>query len=224
MKPRQHLNGKQEAFVKLYLGKDKNLRGYPVRCYKAAYGQTNDRCAQVSASRLLQNPLIKDLVSKAQARANQKIILDASFVLTESKRLYDRAMGDEPIPGKTTITKDPETGQERVTSTERHEYDPATARQALQMIGQHKSVQAFSVQVEHSHTHILEQRLAARSKVIEASAGQVGLDPSLVGVMPATTKAIAAQEEAIANPEPVKIKRQRVPSSGGQSETIADEE
>ena len=224
MSQQGQLNGKQRQFLKCYVGRDPELHGNATRCYKAVYGLTDTRSASVCGSQMTKHPVISKLIAEALERQNQKIVIDAGFVLQESKRLYDRAMGDEPIPGKAVITKDPETGQERVTSTERHEYDPATARQALQMIGQHKSVQAFSVQVEHSHTHILEQRLAARSKVIEASAGQVGLDPSLVGVMPATTKAIAAQEEAIANPAPVKIKRQRVPSSGGQSETIADEE
>jgi phage terminase small subunit len=173
------LNHKQRQFVKHYMGRNPDLHGNATRSYKAAYGIVDTQSAAVGGSRLLQNPLIKDLVEKARQRLDEQIVADASFVLRESKRLYDRAMGDEPIPGDTVIDVDPETGDERVTVSERREYDPATARAALQLIGQHKSVQAFTVNVEHSHTHRLEQRLASRAKIIEGKAAQVDRDPLL---------------------------------------------
>jgi len=163
------------------MGRDPELHGHATRSYKAAYGLTDTRSAGVCGSRLLQNPLIKDLIAKATARLDEKLVTDAGFVLDQSRRLYDRAMGDAPIPGETTITIDPLTGDEVVQTSQRHEYDPATARQALQLIGQHKAVQAFTVTVEHSHTHRLEARLAARSKLIEGQAGAIDADPILGG-------------------------------------------
>jgi phage terminase small subunit len=213
MNRHQRLNGKQRAFLKYYLGKDKNLHGYAARCYKAAYGLTDNHSAQVSASRLLHHPIIKELIDEGVARLNEQIVIDAGYVLKESKRLYDRAMGDEAIPGETIIKTDPETGHEIVQATERHEYDPATARQALQMIGQHKNVQAFTQTVEHSHTHRLEQRLAARSKVIEASAGSMGLDPSLVN----PAQQLPNLEDTAATAESEK----RVHPGGGQNDRSA---
>jgi hypothetical protein len=114
--------------------------------------------------------MVAEYIQARREKLTEATGINAEYVLRQSIRLYDRAMGDEAIPGETTIETDPETGQERVTTSECHEYDPATARQALQMIGQHKSVQAFSQTVEHNHTHTLENRLAARSKAIEKAA------------------------------------------------------
>ena len=174
------LNHKQRQFIKHYMGRDPKLHAHATNSYKAAYGLTDTRSAAVCGSKLLQNPLVRQLIAKATARLDEKIITDSSFVLKQSRRLYDRAMGDEAIPGDAVVTVDPETGEESVHVPETRQYDPATARQALQLIGQHKDVQAFSVTVEHSHTHRLEQRLAARSKVVEGRAGLIEHDPTLV--------------------------------------------
>lgn len=175
------LTHKQREFVKHYLGRDPELHGNATRSYKAAYGLQDTRSASVCGSKLMQRPLVKALIAKGTARLDERIVTNAAFVLDQSRRLYDRAMGDEAIPGETVISLDPETGEEVITTHERREYDPATARAALQLIGQHKAVQAFTVTVEHSHTHRLEQRLAARSKVIEGRAGSIAPDPILTG-------------------------------------------
>jgi hypothetical protein len=171
-------------FIKHYTGRDPALAWNATRSYMAAYKSSNDRSASVGGSRLLQNPLVKVIIEKATARLDEKIVTDASFVLEQSRRLYDCAIGDEPVPGDAIITVDPDTGAETVTVPQVRQYDPATARQALQLIGQHKSVQAFTVTIEHSHTHVLEQRLAARSKVIEGMAGAIDADPILIGAVP----------------------------------------
>jgi len=175
------LSGRQRKFIKYYTGRNPDLHGNATRSYKAAYGLTDTRSASVCGSKLMKRPLVKALIAKAIARMDEETIVDAGFVLKQSKRLYDRAMGDEPVPGVPVIAIDPRTGDEVVTVPERYDYDPATARQALQLMGQHKDVQAFTQTVEHNHTHMLEQRLAARSKVIEGRAGQIGDGPYLGG-------------------------------------------
>ena len=212
MNRHQQLNAKQRKWLKLYLGKDENLHGNATRCYKAVYGLTDDRSAQVSGSRLLHHPMIKQLIAEATARMDERIVLDAGFVLEQSKRLYDRAMGDEAIPGEAKITIDPETGRERVTVTERREYDPTTARHALQMIGQHKSVQAFTQTIEHSHTHKLEQRLQARSKVIEGKASRLAQETEQPGYL-SQDSAIPVEGEAVAVEG-----QKRVHTAGGQTD------
>lgn len=216
------------SFIKYYTGRDPLLAWNATRSYMAAYPVSSERSASVGGSRLLNNPLIKTIIAKASARLDEKQIVDATFVLDQSKRLYDRAMGDTPIPGETTVTVDPETGQETVATSERYEYDPATARQALQLIGQHKRVQAFTVNVEHSHTHVLEQRLAARSKVIEGQASQVLADPILAGpgaddpqlLALAQVPGVAGDDRQAGAPIDAPQARtvQKVPSGGGQTD------
>lgn len=155
-----------KQFLKLYLGKTP-IAGNATQCYKAVYGNDlPERSAQSGASRLLQLDHIKRAIIKAEALALKRLAVDAQYVLEENMRLYSRAMGDDSYDEVRVFT-DPDTGQERVELAERRSYDPATAHKALTSIGQHRDVQAFTQTVEHTHTHVLEQRLAARSKIIE---------------------------------------------------------
>lgn len=169
---RQQLNLRQRTWLKLYTGKDPDYYGNATACYKAAYGVTDDRSAQTMGSRLRNHPIVQSILRDAEAKALEEIQVNAGYVLKQSVRLLDRAMGDEAIE-HTIKEKDPETGIERVRIVEKTDYDPATAKAALQLIGQHKDIQAFTVTVEHNHTHHLEQRLAARSQAIEAKATRI---------------------------------------------------
>lgn len=165
------LNQRQRLFVKLYLGSTA-IHGNGTRCYMAAYETENVLAAQRSASRLLKNQDVQAIITAVETAALEQLQVDATFVLGESLRLYQRAMGDDSFE-TVEVDTDPETGCERVNVTSRRDYDPATAKAALQLIGQHRDVQAFTQTVEHNHTHHLEQRLAARSAVIEGRATQV---------------------------------------------------
>lgn len=171
------MNFRHRRFLKLYLGSHPALRGNATQCYKTVYGVTADRTAQVCGSRLLQLPHVKAVIEAAEAKAVEQLSIDAQFVLAQNVRLFNRAMGDDSYD-HVTVDTDPDTGAELVSVVERRSYDPATAHKALQSIGQHKDVQAFTQVVEHNHTHVLEQRLAARSKVIEGMA-QVVSDEQL---------------------------------------------
>lgn len=163
---------RHRQFLKLYLGQTP-IAGNATQCYKAVYGDhVTERSAQVSGARLLQLPHVKDAIEKANAKAIEELAVDAGFVLKESLRLYQRAMGDDSYD-HVKVDTDPDTGAERVSVRSERSYDPATAHKALQAIGQHRDVQAFTQTVEHTHTHVLEQRLAARSKMIEGRAAQV---------------------------------------------------
>ena len=164
----QQLNYRQRKFLQLYTGRSE-IAGNATQCYKAVYAAKDERCAQVGGSRLLRNPVIANRLEKAEQKAIDKLSVDATFVLQENMRLYKRSMGDEAYDS-INVTIDPVTGQESVQLTEQRNYDPATAHKALTSIGQHKDIQAFTQTVEHNHTHVLEQRLAARSKVIEGRA------------------------------------------------------
>ena len=171
----QQLNVRQRQWLKLYTGRNSKLAGNATRCYKAVYGITNERSAQVLGNKLKNHPVIKSLLDDAEKKALAELQIDARYVLEQTVRLYDRAMGDEPVQ-LVDVRTDPKTGVDTVTVTETRSYDPATAHKALTAIGQHRDVQAFTQTVEHTHTHRLEQRLAARSKAIEGRA-QVLDDP-----------------------------------------------
>ena len=172
----QMLNGRQRAFIKLYTGHTP-IAGNATRCYMAAYETATEFSAQRSSSHLMRcNPHIQAILAQAEERAMAQLTINAKYVLEESQRLYQRAMGDDSYEHIETNTA-PDTGLERITVVEHRSYDPATARAALQLIGQHRDVQAFAVTVEHNHTHHLEQRLAARSKLIEGKASVID-DPA----------------------------------------------
>ena len=190
------LNQRQRTYLKLYLG-DSKIAGNATRCYMAAYSQENVQCAQRSASKLMTNPHIKALIAKVEAAAFEQLQVDAAYVLDQSVRLLDRAMGDESVEVIETHTD--ADGSERVSVTQRRDYDPATAKAALQLIGQHRQVQAFQVTVEHNHTHHLEQRLAARSKLIEGRAQVIDDPPALASDDPAQVQQLAHVDPAPAH-------------------------
>ena len=168
----QALNPRQRRFLRLYLGRDDRYNGNASKCYKVVYDPDEERSAKVGhsmASKLLKHPIIKEEIERWHDVQRKQTMADATFVLEQSVRLYDRAMGDAPIEVD-VIEEDKETGKQRVVTLEKREYQPAIARQALELIGRHTSVQAFQDNVEHTHTHKLEQALARRSKLVEARA------------------------------------------------------
>jgi phage terminase small subunit len=141
---------RHRQFLKLYLGQTP-IAGNATQCYKAVFGKDMaERSAQVGGARLLALPHIKEAITKANEIALADLAIDAGFVLRENLRLYARAMGDDSYD-HIKVDIDPDTGAERVHVT-------------------HKDIQAFTQTIEHNHTHQLEQRLAARSKVIEGRA------------------------------------------------------
>jgi hypothetical protein len=158
-----------------------------------------ERSAQVGGARLLALPHIKEAITKAN---------EIALAVRENLRLYARAMGDDSYD-HIKVDIDPDTGAERVHVTEHRSYDPATAHKALQSIGQHKDIQAFTQTIEHNHTHQLEQRLAARSKVIEGraqvltAAGGAGLPDPLPGQHADPVDAVAMHDDDAEHASPM---------------------
>lgn len=116
---------------------------------------------------MLKNPLIAAELQAFHEHQRDSTLADADFVLEQSVRLYDRAMGDAPVEVDVIEVKD---GVSTLKTLEKRDYNPGIARQALELIGRHTSVQAFQDNVEHTHTHRLEQALARRGKQVEARA------------------------------------------------------
>ncbi|MEE8364182.1 MAG: terminase small subunit [Gammaproteobacteria bacterium] len=172
------LNSRQLAFIKVYLGGDTKLAGNATKSYRSVYGDTaSDRSAQVCASKLLNNPLVKAQIDRAQVKAVTAIDWNARTVLEESVRLYDRCMGDTGYPVEYTY-KDKKTGELVTTVRQERSYNPQGARAALELIGRNTAIQAFQDNIEVSHTHHLELALAKRAKSLEGMARSVSILPA----------------------------------------------
>jgi len=155
--------------MRLYLSRDKRYRGNATQSYMKAYDVTDEKIAQSAGSRLANNPVIAGHIEKAFQKELDNLGIDAGFVLEQSVRLYDRAMGDEGIEIDVIDVVD---GVHKPRTITERRYDPQVAKASLELIGRHTSVQAFQDNVEHTHTHRLEQRLAQRSKQVEHAATQ----------------------------------------------------
>jgi len=171
------LNPKQLAFLKLYLGRDQRYHGNATRSYMKAYDMEDEKMAQVGGSRLCRtNAEIRQAVDDFRTKAAEEIGADAAFVLEQSIHLYDIAMGHKPVEVDVidrVTRKDSDGNKELVhvpRTIEKRVIDLSIASKQLDQIGRHTSVQAFQDNVEHTHTHKLEQALAKRHKQIEANA------------------------------------------------------
>ena len=161
----QPLNARQREFLRLYIGRNTRYRGNATACYAKAYDCSDKKTAQACGSRLTTtNPHIKAAIERANQKAMDNLGIDATFVLQESLHLYDVALGNVAIEVD-QITKDGS-----VVPVEVRSLDLGVASRQLDQIGRHTSVQAFQDNVNHSHTHYLEQRLAQRHRELEAKA------------------------------------------------------
>ena len=163
------LNPKQRKFIQLYLGRDPRFYGHATECYKRVYNSdADDRVAQSAGARLLKVPAIKAIIDKAEEKALQQVGIDAAWVLEQAVELYDRAMGYKGVDVE-RVTEDDD-GTQVVETTEVRDFNPAIAAKSLEIIGKHTQVQAFQDNVNHTHTHVLEDRLSRRVASIEARA------------------------------------------------------
>ncbi len=201
---------KHQAFIKLYLGRDMHYHGNATKCYKKVFDSDNERVSQTSGSRLTRQPDIAAAIKRYREKAADDLGIDARFVLEQSVRIYDRAMGDEGVEvDLLTTLKD---GSQVLVPFERREHHPAIAVKALELIGKHTSIQAFQDNVEVTHTHRLELALAAKQKQVEARAVGTTIEGECIEICnddaPAPAPARPAVEE----------EKKRVHAAGGQSE------
>jgi phage terminase small subunit len=158
------LSAKDQQFADLYFGGPDDVMGNATACYRYLHPRAKDSTCQVEGSKLLSKPMVAEYLQAKREKLTEVTGINAEYVLRQSIRLYNRAMGDEPIE----IDVVAPSGELR--TIERREYNPQVAKAALELIGRHTQVQAFRDNVEHSHTHRLEQALARKSKEVEKAA------------------------------------------------------
>jgi hypothetical protein len=158
------LSAKDQQFADLYYGGPDDMRGNATACYRHLHPKAKDNTCQVEGSKILSKPMVAAYLQTKREKLTEVTGINAEYVLRQSIRLYNRAMGDEPFE----IDVVAPSGE--LKTIERREYNPAIARQALELIGRHTQVQAFRDTIEHSHTHRLEKALARKSKEVEKAA------------------------------------------------------
>ena len=143
------LSAKDQQFADLYFGGSDDLRGNATACYRQLHPRARDNTCQVEGSKILSKPMVAKYLQSRREKLTEATGINAEYVLKQAVRYFEYSIGDKPAPKN---------------------FNHAGVKGALELIGRHTQVQAFSITVEHTHTHRLEQRLAARSKAIENAA------------------------------------------------------
>ena len=176
---------KHLKMMRLYWGRDDRYYGDATACYRAVYNSdASQRVAQASAQRIMARPEIVKYCEIIASRAAESVGVDANFVLEGAVELYDRCMGNRAY----LVT------DEDGNTSEQRGFNPTVAGKALEIIGKHTQVQAFQDNVNHTHTHVLEDKLGRRLKTIE---GRVSRTPRKERVPSAEVIENAAQDESI---------------------------
>jgi hypothetical protein len=143
------LSAKDQQFADLYFGGQDDVMGNATACYRHLHPRAKDNTCQVEGSKILSKPMVADYLQAQREKPTEVTGINAEYVLRQSIRYLEIAIGDRPVP---------------------ENFNHAGVKAALELIGRHTRVQAFRYTVEHTHTHRLEQRLAAKSKAVEQAA------------------------------------------------------
>lgn len=129
------LTAKQEAFVQEYLI-DLNATQAAIR---AGY---SEKSAMEQGYQLLHKTSVASAIASAKAKRAKKTGIDAEYVLKKSAEFLAMCAGDIPIK-KVTRAEDG-----TLTSEDVHEFNPSGYGKALELLGKHVDVSAFSEKVE----------------------------------------------------------------------------
>ena len=143
------LTDKQKTFCEEYLI-DLNATKAAIR---AGY---SEKTAAAIASQNLIKLNISEYIAELKAKRSESTAIDAAWVLRQAVKVHERCMQAEEI-------KDREGG-----STGEYKFEHSGANKALEIIGKHIDVQAFTenvkVNAEIAVTQTLEERLTDGSK------------------------------------------------------------
>jgi phage terminase small subunit len=115
----------QQRFVEEYLI-DLNATKAAIRAGYSA------KTAEQQGYQLLQNTSVSAAIAEAMEKRSQETAIDAAWVLTEARKVYEAAMGKDSLPA---------------------------ALKALEIMGKHVNVQAFKEQIDHRHSMTGEEAL-----------------------------------------------------------------
>lgn len=135
------LNDKREMFCREYLI---DLNGTQA-AIRAGYSA---KTANAAAGRLLSNVSIQARISELKQERIEEVKIDANWVLLNAKRVFDKCMQDEPVLDRNGDPIMVRTEQGELAAAYR--FDSTGANKALDTIGKHVEVQAFSTKIDHT--------------------------------------------------------------------------
>ena len=150
----EKLLAKDKEFADVYFGGPDELRGNATACYRYLHPRAKDNSCQVEGSRILSKPMVAQYLQSRRDKLTEVTGVNAEYVLLQAVRYLEISIGDRPAPKN---------------------FNPAGVKAGLDLIGRHAQVQAFRENIQHTHTHRLEQALARKQREIERAA----LDRSL---------------------------------------------
>jgi|TARA_R110000851_G_scaffold272661_1_gene425381 phage terminase small subunit len=118
------LTAKQELFCKEYIV-DLNAAQAAIRA-----GYSSNTAKEIGCENLTK-PNIAEFIAELKQIRNEKVEIDAEWVLRQAVKVHERCMQAEPVIDK-------EGG-----STGEYKFEHSGANKALEIIGKHVSVQAF---------------------------------------------------------------------------------
>lgn len=146
------MNAKQDKFCREYIV-DLNATQAAIR---AGYASP-----EVHGCRLLKNDKVRARIAELQAEAMETVKIDAGYVLRQARKLHERCMQElspvtERVDGETVPKYDDEGRQV-------FKFDASGAAKALEILGKHVAVQAFSEskKVTHSFADMAPEELDA---------------------------------------------------------------
>jgi phage terminase small subunit len=107
-----------------------------------------DAVRRAGYNALLAKPEIQEAIAKGMEQRVKRVKVDADWVLTSAKQVFDRCMQVEQVfdrKGEPVLVETP-TGELVPAFT----FDSAGANRALELVGKHVDVQAFRERHEHT--------------------------------------------------------------------------
>jgi phage terminase small subunit len=146
------LTAKQELFCKEYLI-DLNATHAAIR---AGY---SEKTASVIGHENLSKPYLAEYIAELKAKRNEKIEIDAAWVLKSLKKVHDRCMQEEAVKDRDGAP----TGE--------YKFEHSGANKALELIGRHTDVQAYKdrTEVRNINEDLSDEELEKRIAALQAS-------------------------------------------------------
>lgn len=131
------LTAKQELFCKEYIIDLNATQAY----IRAGYKVKDEKSAGVLGHKMLKNVNIAQKVDELKAQREQKLNIDAEWVLKEAVEVYRIAKGD--LPHKMQYNTNG-----KAVKADVHKTNLKEANRALEIIGKHTSVKAFEKEID----------------------------------------------------------------------------
>ncbi|WP_066795099.1 terminase small subunit [Sphingomonas soli] len=152
------LTPKQQRFVEEYLV-DLNATQAAIRAGYSA------RTAMEQGYQLLQNPSVADSIAAAKAERSAETKIDANYVLLQAVKLHERCMQEvDPVLDRRGQQIRDDLGNPLF------EFNAAGAAKALELVGKHVGVRAFSESLDVTVNLTPEARKARIAELVKRHA------------------------------------------------------